>query len=318
MNRKGIAELAGSVGLGAWTAFGVLTMVVVGGHGAPLYLDRGLLHWSVGHRPEIAIAVARGVTATGTGVIPYALVALAGLIAGRTARQRLAALLSGALCLGAGQAVRYGVMDLVGRARPAESDWQTHASGWSFPSGHSTTAAMTAGLVILATAVRAPRGRLPLCLAIGCWGALVGLTRVFLGVHWFTDVIGGWLFAVGWLGVCLCAAAWWLPERLVTSGPDRAGTTDATRPPSRPTAPSNGLGPTTDAANHPKTQANPAGPPAPAGGTANHPKPSTNTANHPGPEADTPNHPTSPTSHPTPAADTTKRPRPSTDHTDLP
>ncbi|MFF3463775.1 phosphatase PAP2 family protein [Streptomyces sp. NPDC001984] len=227
MNRKGVAELAGSVGLGAWTAFGVLAMVVVGGHGAPLYLDDGLLHWSVEHRPEIAIAVARGVTATGTGVIPYALVVLAGLIAGRTARQRLAAVLLAALCLGAGQAVRYGVMELVGRPRPAESDWQTHASGWSFPSGHSTTAALTAGLVILAIAVRAPRGRLPLCLAVGCWGALVGLTRVFLGVHWFTDVIGGWLFAVGWLGVCLCAAAWWLPGRLVPGAGKQARATGA-------------------------------------------------------------------------------------------
>ncbi|GGI96301.1 phosphatase PAP2 family protein [Streptomyces brasiliensis] len=218
MNRKGVAELAGSVGLGAWTAFGVLALVVAGGHGSPLYLDDGLLTWSAGHRPSLAVAVARGLTATGTGIVPYALVVLAGLVAGRTPRERAAAVLLGGVCLGAGQGVRYGVMELVARARPPESGWQTHASGWSFPSGHSTTAALTAGLVILAITVRAPRGGRLLCLAVGCWGALVGLTRVYLGVHWFTDVIGGWLFAVGWLGVCLCAAAWWLPSRLLTGG----------------------------------------------------------------------------------------------------
>jgi undecaprenyl-diphosphatase len=103
--------------------------------------------------------------------------------------------------------------------RPPYADWQTHASGWSFPSGHTTTGALTAGLVILAICVRAPRGRLVLCLTVACWGAGVGLTRVYLGVHWSSDVLGGWLFATGWLGAWLCAAAWWLPERLLDPGP---------------------------------------------------------------------------------------------------
>ncbi|MFF0221500.1 phosphatase PAP2 family protein [Streptomyces sp. NPDC004629] len=228
MNRKGIAGLAGGIGLAAWTAFGVLAAVVAGVHGAPLFPDEALLRWSLGHRPAVALAVARGLTATGTGVLPYALVVVAALVAGRTVRQRLAAVLLGAACLGAGQAARYGVMDLVARARPPRPDWRTHASGWAFPSGHSTTAALTAGLVILVICVRAPRGRTPLCLAVGCWGVLVGLTRVHLGVHWFTDVLGGWLFAAGWLGVCLYAVARWLPARLVTGTASTTGAMNAT------------------------------------------------------------------------------------------
>lgn len=226
MNRGDVAELAGSVGLGAWTAFGVLSMVVVGREGAPLFTDEDVLSWSVAHRPDVAVAVARGLTATGTGVIPYALVVLAGILTGRTARQRLLAATLAAACLASGQGLRFGVMTLIARPRPAQGDWAGAASGWSFPSGHTTTAALTAGLVILAICVRARHGRFPLCLAVGCWGALVGLTRVYLGVHWFTDVVGGWLFAVGWLGVCLCAAAWWLPTRLIS---DRA--TDPSGPP---------------------------------------------------------------------------------------
>jgi membrane-associated phospholipid phosphatase len=219
MKRKDVAELAGSAGLGAWTAFAVLSMIVIG-DGSPLFLDRTLLNWSVGHRPDMGVALARGLTATGTGVIPYALVVVAGLLAGRTPRQRLLAGVLGVLCLGAGQGLRYGVMSLIARPRPPHSDWDAHASGWSFPSGHTTTAALTAGLVILAICVRAPRGRTLLCLAVGGWGTLVGVTRVYLGVHWFTDVVGGWLFAVGWLGVCLCAAAWWLPARLTAAPTD--------------------------------------------------------------------------------------------------
>ena len=216
----GIAESAGIVALGAWAAFGVLALFVSGGNGSPGFLDHTLLTWSAGHRPEPAVTAARVLTATGTGVVPYALVVLAGLLTGRTLRQRLAAALLAAVCLAAGQAVRYGVMELVARARPPYADWRTHASGWSFPSGHTTTAALTAGLVILALRLRAPRGRVPLCLAVACWAAGVGLTRVFLGVHWFTDVLGGWLFAVGWLGVWLCAAARWLPRRAPRE-PDR-------------------------------------------------------------------------------------------------
>ncbi|MFD3505514.1 phosphatase PAP2 family protein [Streptomyces sp. NPDC058676] len=222
MKRGDVAELAGSTALGAWTGFGVLTMVVIGRDGVPQFGDSDLLSWSVGHRPDVMVAFARGLTATGTGVVPYLLAVLAGIIAGHTLRQRMMAVALCLACLGTGQALRYEVMTLVARPRPPHADWAAHASGWAFPSGHTTTAALTAGLLVTAVRVRGPRGTTPLTLAFGGWGALVGLTRVYLGVHWFTDVLAGWLFALGWLGVCLCAVAWWLPERLIPGTTDTA------------------------------------------------------------------------------------------------
>ncbi|MEU9920210.1 phosphatase PAP2 family protein [Streptomyces griseoluteus] len=224
MRRREAADLAGSVALGVWAAFGVLAAVAVGGRGAPLELDRDLLAWSLGHRPAPALALARAVTATGTGVLPYALVVVAALVTGRTARQRLGSALFGLVCLGTGQALRYAVMELARRPRPPYGDWATHASGWAFPSGHSTTAALTAGLLLVAVSLRAPRGRTVLWLLIGCWGAAVGLSRVYLGVHWFTDVAGGWLFAAGWLGVFLWVAARWLPGLFPADGEPRPST----------------------------------------------------------------------------------------------
>lgn len=204
---------AAVVGLGvcAWSAFAALTLIVVLRQGTPLPPDRALLAWSLGHRPPVAVAAARALTGTGTGAVPYTLAIAAGLIAGRTARQRCAAALMGLLCLGLGQAVRYGVMTLVGRVRPPYEDWDALASGWSYPSGHTTTSALAAGLLITALWLRAPYGRGALAFLAACWGAGVGLTRIFLGVHWFTDVLGGWLFAAGWLALLFTAAARWLP-----------------------------------------------------------------------------------------------------------
>ncbi|MFE3034146.1 phosphatase PAP2 family protein [Streptomyces canus] len=222
MKRGDVAELAGSCGLGAWTAFGVLTMVVIGHDGTPLFTDSGLLTWSVGHRPDVAVAFARGLTATGTGVVPYVLAALAGIVVGHTPRRRALAAVLCLTCLGTGQLLRYTVMTLVARPRPPRTDWLTHASGWAFPSGHATTAALTAGLLVIAVRMRGPRGSTPLALVIGVWGALVGLTRVYLGVHWFTDVVGGWLFALGWLGVCLCAVTRWAPQCWAPDTRDRS------------------------------------------------------------------------------------------------
>ncbi|WP_405564181.1 phosphatase PAP2 family protein [Streptomyces sp. NBC_01180] len=211
MNRRGAADLAVSVAVGTLVAFTLLALVVTGHHGAPLLTDRGLLSWSLHHRPPVAVATARGVTDTGTGVVPYLLAVLAGVIAGRGARQRVTAAVACLVCLGLAQLARYGVMSLVARARPPVGDWAAQATGWSFPSGHTTTSAVTAGLLIAAVLLRAPHGRRTIAAGIGCWAALVGLSRVYLGVHWSTDVAGGWLFALCWLSVCFRLAVRFCP-----------------------------------------------------------------------------------------------------------
>ncbi|RCH65669.1 PAP2 family protein [Streptomyces sp. SDr-06] len=185
---------------------GLLTAYVAARHGAPLPGDRALHRWPVDHRPPVAVATARAVTATGTGVPPYVLALVAGLIAGRTARERWYAAGGALAVLLIGQALRYGLMAVVARPRPAVVDWATTASGHSFPSGHSTTSALTAGLLVWAVLTRArlSTARFTVALLL-LWAAAVGLSRVYLGVHWASDVLGGWLFAALWL--CLARLA---------------------------------------------------------------------------------------------------------------
>ncbi|MFI1354678.1 phosphatase PAP2 family protein [Streptomyces sp. NPDC020898] len=215
MNREQAVARAGSPALGSVAAFVLLALLaatVAAQGGGTLFGDRDLLEWSLAHRPDLAVTLARVVTHTGSGFVPYVVVVLAGLLLGRTSRQRILAAAACLVCLVTAQAVRFSVMALLSRPRPATAHWATDAGHWSFPSGHTTTSAVTAGLLVLAVWIRAPRGRYVLASAIGCWGVLVGLSRVYLGVHWFSDVVGGWLFGLWWLGMAAYGVARFAPD----------------------------------------------------------------------------------------------------------
>jgi membrane-associated phospholipid phosphatase len=107
----------------------------------------------------------------------------------------LAATLAGAF--GFSQLVKH----LVGRARP--DDRLVHAIGYAFPSGHATFAAAGwLALAILLAGVR-PHRRRALVAAALVVIAIVGASRVYLQVHWTTDVLGGWALGALWLTVVL-------------------------------------------------------------------------------------------------------------------
>lgn len=94
-----------------------------------------------------------------------------------------------------GTGLQQAVKALVGRARPVWPDPVDSASFAAFPSGHALTAMVTGALVLwLLRLHHVParwRWAAGAVVAVSVVG--VGFTRVFLGVHWPSDVVGGWL-----------------------------------------------------------------------------------------------------------------------------
>lgn len=187
--RAVVASLTGLVG------FVVLAVLVVV-HPGPLALDRSLHRLALEHR-EPVLGLAAAVTDLGTVPVLLPLLVLAGLVAARRSGRWWVVVLGPAL-LFAGQAVRYLSMVLVDRPRPPAQDWARFASGTSFPSGHTTTSALAYSLMLLllAPSVRRSGSRALLAVGLLTVAALVGVSRVVLGVHWPTDVLGGWSLAL--------------------------------------------------------------------------------------------------------------------------
>lgn len=165
-------------------------------HGRPLGIDRFLHDWSRAHRTGDVTTAARLLTRTGTGVPAYLLAALAGLIGGGR-RAWWQGIGLAWLALGVVQVIRLALMKIMERPRPPVADWATTASGMAFPSGHATTSAMVAALFLVALGRRLSRAWFAAGAAAAVlWAIGVGVTRVYLGVHWPTDVVAGWVLVL--------------------------------------------------------------------------------------------------------------------------
>jgi len=106
--------------------------------------------------------------------------------------------------------LNFGLRWAVGRYRPGVTyipnkmpELRHPFQVWSFPSGHAMTATICYGVLVVLLCRWVPRGRRWWLGIYAAWLALTGFSRVYLGVHWPTDVLAGYLVGGGWLALCL-------------------------------------------------------------------------------------------------------------------
>lgn len=172
-------------------------------------VDRPIWSWLIDHRTPLLTEAAKALSDVGsTGVVAVVAVATAVILWFRHRRQD--AVLIVAVTAGAGLIVLLA-KPIVGRVRPPEEFRLVVETNQSFPSGHAVASAAVIG-VLAAVLVPSLHHRWERVLVRVLAAALVlaiGLSRLYLGVHWTTDVVGGWLAGTGWLLLCLTAVGWW-------------------------------------------------------------------------------------------------------------
>lgn len=209
-----VATAAGLLALGFGLVFAKLTESVLRGDDLPT-VDARITTWLVGHRDATLTAVLRPVTHLADPVVITAVLVVAAVILILWGRRRAAAFV---LVSSVGTALLVQVVKLIiGRARPATADRLVSVTGAAFPSGHAaqSVACYLALAVVVAWLSRSRSAWLAAVVAASLICLLVGVSRVYLGVHWASDVIAGWSLGAAWLAgtVAVFAVAGWVDHR---------------------------------------------------------------------------------------------------------
>ena len=170
-----------------------------------------LTRWLAAHRDLWLTTVLQAITVAGGPLFLAALALPISVVAAWRSRSWRPVLL--AVVAGAGVPVMlFTAKALVGRHRPPLPFALVDADGYSFPSGHATgTAAMMAISAWLLTRWLIPgwTGRvLVWALAIGAV-LLIGFSRIYLGVHYLSDVLSGWMLGTAWAFAVMLVGTWW-------------------------------------------------------------------------------------------------------------
>ncbi len=200
----GLALTVACLGIfAAAVAFGIVADMIAEHEGLARF-DAGAAQWGARNATPLAVTVMRWFTALGSTVVVLAELVVVGVLDVRRRCRWSGVAFLATVIVGQSLLVN-GVKLLVGRERPSVPHL-TAATGFSFPSGHTTAAAATcAALALLLSSGR----RWPVKLALGTLAAAITMavaaSRVLLGVHWLTDVVGGVLLGLGWFAVCAVA-----------------------------------------------------------------------------------------------------------------
>jgi membrane-associated phospholipid phosphatase len=218
MSRTGLRVFP-LIALSGALVFGELLREVLGHTGLTLTLDPWLADAIATHRVGWLAMVFSILTWLGSA---FFLVPLGGAVVAwlwmSQHRLRPAILLAVAI---AGAAGLYDILKpLVRRLRPeAALQYGGPDEGWAFPSGHATqSASFYAMLAVVLSAYAWPRRRMFLAVAATAIVLVIAASRLYLGVHWLTDVVGGLALGLTWFAIVMVAAGLIDRRRPATAG----------------------------------------------------------------------------------------------------
>ncbi|MEJ8278126.1 phosphatase PAP2 family protein [Pseudonocardia spirodelae] len=170
-------------------------------------LDRPVLDWMVAHRSPGLTAAMEAVSRWGgtNGTLLLAGAAVVVLLVARRAADAAAVAVATA-----GVAVLVPLFkDVYGRSRPPVATRLAVEPDASLPSGHALGALVIVGIVavVLVPALRAAWLRVAVVAAAAAVVLTISLSRLYLGVHWATDVLTSWTLGGAWLAAVV--TAWW-------------------------------------------------------------------------------------------------------------
>ncbi len=184
--------------LAVWV-FVALGQVVLGG--ATQAFDDGVLRWLAAYRTPVLDNIALQVTSLGNTAVLIMVLAIASVFL-YLSRHRYSAYLLWIAVVGE-KLINALLKNAYGRPRPSVVTHETQVVSLSFPSGHAMSAVVVYGAMAYLIGRLAPSRRL----RRATWTTavfvivLVGLSRIYLGVHYPSDVIGGFLAGFAWVAI---------------------------------------------------------------------------------------------------------------------
>jgi undecaprenyl-diphosphatase len=186
---------------GTWAFLGITQDVRA--HEEMALVDPRLHAWLLPHRVAWLDQVMRAATWLGANAVLMPMLLVVVVVLARV-RRSWAPVLTIVPLYFAALVLHALVQQAVHRPRPPVADWLSGASGWSYPSGHTIQATVAWGIVCLLLAEgRGPRVRAALMGVASAVVLLVAASRVYLGVHWLTDVLASLSLGVALLSVYL-------------------------------------------------------------------------------------------------------------------
>src|SRR5438093_8789294 len=182
--------------------FGGVTEDVL--HHDPLTaFDIAALHLLRSHATDLGDKIFSAVSVLGS---PLAMAVIGVVVAAFLAIRRHWILLSGWVAAFAGAGVLTTVLkNVIQRPRPIGADRFLHGESFSFPSGHALGSLIGYGMLayLLVLLVDRRRQQLLIVAAAGVLIVAIGFSRLYLGVHYFSDIIGGYAAGLLWLSACI-------------------------------------------------------------------------------------------------------------------